>query len=170
MGRSGHLESEILVRVVAPHFVACLIVVNRRCTEAAPILRWAIGKTADELRVYFAKREWQASIIGRHSGHLEEKQMSDIYLQPVHPGRTLASELKARGLTANALALRLQVPANRLSDIIRGERSISAETALRLGRYFGNGGQFWMNLQAQYDLAMAEREFGARIAKEVDAT
>jgi antitoxin HigA-1 len=92
-----------------------------------------------------------------------------VSLPPVHPGRSLASELAARELSANALALRLRVPSNRITEIIRGERSISAETALRLGRYFGTGAAFWINLQAQYDLALAEREFGAQIAKEVDA-
>jgi addiction module HigA family antidote len=90
-------------------------------------------------------------------------------LPPVHPGSVLADELQARGLTANALALALRVPANRLSDIIRGRRAISAETALRLGRYFGTGGALWVNLQAQFDLAVAEREYGARIVREVEA-
>src|SRR5580658_2259039 len=82
-------------------------------------------------------------------------------LPPVHPGRTLAAELPARNMTANALALKLRVPLNRLSDIVRGHRAISAETALRLGRYFGTGAEFWMNLQARYDLARAREEFGA---------
>lgn len=89
-------------------------------------------------------------------------------LPPVHPGRSLASELAARGLTANALALKLRVPANRLSDIIRGRRGISAETALRLGRYFSTGAEFWMNLQSQYDLAVAERALGEQIRREVE--
>jgi addiction module HigA family antidote len=92
-----------------------------------------------------------------------------VALPPVHPGRTLAAELAARELTANALALKLRVPANRLSDIVRGERAISAETALRLGRYFGTGGQFWMSLQANYDLARARQELGATIDREVEA-
>ena len=60
------------------------------------------------------------------------------------------------------------VPSNRLSDIIRGERAISAETALRLGRSLGTGAQFWINLQAQYDLALAEQRDGARIDREVE--
>jgi addiction module HigA family antidote len=90
-------------------------------------------------------------------------------LPPVHPGSILADELRARGLTANSLALALRVPANRISDIVRGQRSITAETALRLGRYLGTGAQLWVNLQAQYDLALAQQEFGAQIAKEVDA-
>jgi len=86
----------------------------------------------------------------------------------VHPGRTLASELAARGLTANALALKLRVPSNRLSEIIRGQRAISAETAMRLGRCFGTGAQFWINLQALYDGALAEQQLGAQIDKEVE--
>jgi addiction module HigA family antidote len=89
-------------------------------------------------------------------------------LPPVHPGRTLAAELVARGLTANALALKLRVPANRLSDIVRGHRAISPETALRLGRSFGTGAAFWMNLQANYDLALARQELGAAIDREVE--
>jgi len=92
-----------------------------------------------------------------------------VPLPPVHPGRSLACELQARGLTANALSLKLRVPANRLSEIIRGQRAISAETALRLGRYFGTGGAFWMNLQSHYDLALAERQVGERINQEVEA-
>jgi addiction module HigA family antidote len=87
----------------------------------------------------------------------------------VHPGRTLARELEARGLTANALALKLRVPANRLSEIIREQRAISAEAALRLGRFFGAGAAFWMNLQSHYDLARAEQEMGERISREVEA-
>jgi addiction module HigA family antidote len=88
---------------------------------------------------------------------------------PVHPGRTLAAELAARGLTANALALKLRVPASRISEIVRGYRAISPETALRLGRYLGTSAQFWTNLQANYDLAIARQEFGATIEHEVEA-
>jgi addiction module HigA family antidote len=89
-------------------------------------------------------------------------------LPPVHPGRTLAAELAARGLSANALALKLRVPSNRISEIIAGKRGISAETALRLGRYFGTGAAFWANLQTQYDLAVAERDLGSRVDAEVE--
>jgi addiction module HigA family antidote len=92
-----------------------------------------------------------------------------ITLPPVHPGRTLAAELASRNLTANALALRLRVPANRLSDIMRGRRSISPETALRLSKFFGTSAEFWINLQARYDLAVARQEFGDVIEREVDA-
>ena|SRR5215204_4318931 len=86
---------------------------------------------------------------------------------PVHPGRALADE-KARDLSAHALALKLRVPANRITEIIQGKRGISAETALRLGRYFGTGAPFWLALQSQYDLETAERALGAKIAAEVE--
>ncbi|MDR3529085.1 MAG: HigA family addiction module antitoxin [Rhodopila sp.] len=89
-------------------------------------------------------------------------------MPPSHPGETLADELAARGLTANALALKLRVPANRITDIVRGRRALTAETALRLGRYFGTGAKFWVDLQASYDLAVAERDLGAVIEKEID--
>ena len=89
-------------------------------------------------------------------------------LPPVHPGTTLASELEARSLSAHALALKLRVPANRVSEIVAGKRGISAETALRLGRFFGTGGAFWANLQSQYDLALANEQLGDRIAAEVE--
>jgi addiction module HigA family antidote len=91
-----------------------------------------------------------------------------VVLPPSHPGETLAEELAARGLTANALALKLRVPANRITDIVRGRRTLTAETALRLGRYFGTGAKFWVDLQAAYDLAVAERDVGAVIEQEVD--
>jgi addiction module HigA family antidote len=91
-----------------------------------------------------------------------------VALPPSHPGETLADELDARGLTANALALKLRVPANRITDIVRGRRALTAETALRLGRYFGTGAKFWVDLQAAYDLAVAERDFGAVVEKEID--
>ena len=92
-----------------------------------------------------------------------------IPLTAVHPGETLAEEMAARKLSANALALKLRIPANRLTGIVAGKRGISAETALRLGRYFGTGAQFWVNLQARYELAVAEKTLGATIAREVDA-
>ncbi len=91
-----------------------------------------------------------------------------ISLPPSHPGDTLADELAARGLSANALALKLRVPANRISDIVRGRRALTAETALRLGRYFGTGAKFWVDLQASYDLAVAERDLAAIIEQEID--
>ena len=87
---------------------------------------------------------------------------------PIHPGRILKRELMARGLSANALARALRVPSGRIVDIVNGKRAISAETALRLGRYFGNDALFWINLQSQYDLAVAMRDVGRRVAREVE--
>lgn len=84
-----------------------------------------------------------------------------------HPGRLLRRELRARGLSANRLALDLGVPSGRITDILNGRRAITADTAVRLGRYFGNGPQFWLDLQGQYDIAMVERDKGAEIARRV---
>lgn len=85
-----------------------------------------------------------------------------------HPGVTLREELEARGMAASALALKLRVPPQRLHEIIRGNRAITPETALRLGLYFGNEPEFWMNLQTQYDLAELRKAKGAQIAAEVE--
>jgi len=82
---------------------------------------------------------------------------------PVHPGRLLRRELKARELSANQLALDLGVPSGRITDILNERRSITADTAVRLGRYFGNRPQFWLDLQSQYHLAVVERERGRRL-------
>lgn len=84
-----------------------------------------------------------------------------------HPGRLLKRELAARSLSANRLSLDLGVPSGRITDILNGRRSITADTALRLGRYFGNRPQFWLDLQSQYDIALAEREKGKEIARRV---
>jgi antitoxin HigA-1 len=88
-------------------------------------------------------------------------------MAPIHPGEHLADILKEAGLSANALALRLRVPANRITTMIQGKRAITAETALRLARYFGTSPQFWMNLQTKYDLDIAEDAIAERIAREV---
>jgi addiction module HigA family antidote len=85
----------------------------------------------------------------------------------VHPGRLLKRELVARALSANRLALDIGVPSGRIADILNGRRSITADTAVRLGRYFGNSAQFWLDLQSQYDIAVVEQESGAEIAKRV---
>jgi addiction module HigA family antidote len=89
---------------------------------------------------------------------------------PVHPGRVLRRELTARGVSANGLALALRVPSGRVTDILNGKRALSPDTALRLGRYFGNSPRFWANLQTAYDLAVADREDGERIASEVQVS
>ena len=84
-----------------------------------------------------------------------------------HPGRLLKRELAARNLSANRLALDLGVPSGRITDILNGRRSISADTAVRLGRYFGNRPQFWLDLQSQYEIAVIDRRHGAEIARRV---
>ena len=88
---------------------------------------------------------------------------------PVHPGRLLRRELKARALSANRLALDLGVPSGRIIDILNERRSISADTAFRLGRYFGNRPRFWLDLQSQYDLGVVERERGGPRSKSASA-
>ncbi len=87
----------------------------------------------------------------------------------VHPGRLLKRELAARALSANRLALDLGVPSGRITDILNGRRSITADTALRLGRYFGNSAQFWLDLQSQHDIAVVEKEKGAEIKERVQS-
>ena len=88
-------------------------------------------------------------------------------MTPVHPGRILKRELTARSLSANRLALELRLPSGRITEIINGKRGISADTALRLGRFLGNSARFWLNLQTAYELAIAERDIGPRVAEEV---
>jgi addiction module HigA family antidote len=89
-------------------------------------------------------------------------------LEAIHPGEILAEDFMApRGLTANRLALDLHIPANRLSEIIRGRRAITADTALRLGRYFKTSPEMWLGLQADYELRKAKAELGPKIAREV---
>src|SRR3954465_9275747 len=85
----------------------------------------------------------------------------------VHPGRLLKRELAARKLSANRLSLDIGVPSGRITDILNGRRPITAGTAVRLGRYFGNSGQFWLDLQGQYDIGVVEREKGAEITRRV---
>jgi addiction module HigA family antidote len=82
---------------------------------------------------------------------------------PIHPGEILADELEEIGLTAAELARLLEVPANRISQIISGKRAITADTALRLARYFGTSPDLWMNLQKTYELDQARRELGDAI-------
>ena len=92
----------------------------------------------------------------------------DEHMTPVsHPGRLLRRELEARGISGNRLAVDLGVPSGRITDILNGRRAISADTAVRLGRYFGNGAQFWIDLQGQYEIALVEREHGAAIERRV---
>ena len=86
----------------------------------------------------------------------------------IHPGEILKTEfLDELGLTAYALAKALRVPANRVTGIVNGGRAITADTALRLARYFGTSPEFWLNLQAHYDLSVAKRALGQEIEREV---
>jgi antitoxin HigA-1 len=84
-----------------------------------------------------------------------------------HPGRLLKREIEARKLSANRLALDLCVPSGRITDILNGRRSITADTAVRLGHYFGNSALFWITLQSQYDIAVVEGKHGDEIARRV---
>ena len=82
---------------------------------------------------------------------------------PIHPGEILADELEEIGLSAKRLADVIQVPPNRLYQILAGKRNITADTALRLGRYLGTSAHFWMNLQSTYELDLARQQLGKAI-------
>jgi antitoxin HigA-1 len=85
-----------------------------------------------------------------------------------HPGEVIAEEFLAPlGLSANALALALRVPATRIGAILKGDRAVSADTALRLARYFGTSPEFWLGLQSNHDLSKARAELGESIEREV---
>jgi addiction module HigA family antidote len=89
-------------------------------------------------------------------------------LNPVHPGEVLQEEfLKPLGLSQNRLALALGVPARRINEIVLGRRGVTADTALRLARFFGNSPQFWLGLQTDYDLDVTRRSLNAWLAREV---
>ena len=89
-------------------------------------------------------------------------------LTPIHPGETLLEDfMKPRALSINRLALDLHVPVTRVSEIVNARRAISADTALRLARYFGTSPQVWLNLQARYELQVAEDQRGADIERQV---
>jgi antitoxin HigA-1 len=84
---------------------------------------------------------------------------------PIHPGEILADELEEIGISQTELARQIAVPANRISQIIAGKRSITGDTALRLGHWFGMSPQFWLNLQAAYELRQAQQVAGKEIEK-----
>jgi antitoxin HigA-1 len=84
---------------------------------------------------------------------------------PIHPGEILSDELEETGLSARALADVIGVPPNRLYQILAGKRNLTADTALRLGRYFGMSADFWMNLQSAYELDLARQENGKAILR-----
>ena len=89
-------------------------------------------------------------------------------IPPVHPGEILLEEfLKPMGISQNRLALDMRVPPRRINEIVHGKRRITADTALRMGRYFDMSPQFWLGLQMDYDLDMEEDRLGARLIQEV---
>ncbi|MCC4117644.1 HigA family addiction module antitoxin [Aromatoleum toluclasticum] len=94
--------------------------------------------------------------------------MATNRMRPIHPGEVLREEyLVPLGMSANALAMELHVPAPRINDVVRERRAITPDTALRLARYFDTSPEFWMNLQIAYELKQAEATAGERIAREV---
>lgn len=86
-----------------------------------------------------------------------------MFMRAVHPGTILKDELEELGVTPTEFARQIDVPPNRVSQIIGGKRSITGDTALRLGHWFGTDPQFWLNLQSQFDLAQADKETGETI-------
>jgi addiction module HigA family antidote len=91
-------------------------------------------------------------------------------LQPVHPGEVLLEEfLKPMGISQNRLALNIGVPARRINEIVLGKRGITADTALRLAKFFKASAEFWLGLQSQYDLDVTSEELGERLNQEVRA-
>jgi len=88
-------------------------------------------------------------------------------MRPIHPGEILREELSEFGISANSLAKALGVPTNRITGILNEKRSITADSALRLARYFDTSPEFWMNLQTAYDLRQAELRAGEEIARSV---
>lgn len=89
-------------------------------------------------------------------------------MRPIHPGEILKEEyLTIMGMSVNALATELKVPASRLNEIVRERRGITADTAMRLGRYFNTTDRFWLNLQMEYELRQAQIENGERIMREI---
>ncbi|RLD95888.1 MAG: addiction module antidote protein, HigA family [Bacteroidetes bacterium] len=94
--------------------------------------------------------------------------MMEKMLNPVHPGEVLLEEfLKPMNLSQNRLAINIGVDARRINEIVLGKRRVTADTSLRLSRFFGNSAQFWMGLQSDYDLDVAEDELGDRLEREV---
>ena len=88
---------------------------------------------------------------------------------PVHPGAVLAEEfLQPMGITQYRLAKGIAVPPRSINEIVQGKRSVTADTALRLGRFFGMEAQFWMNLQSHYDLELAQEAMAGKLAREVE--
>jgi len=92
-----------------------------------------------------------------------------MFRRAVHPGEILKDELDELGVLPTEFARQIDVPPNRISQIIAGKRSITGDTALRFGHWFGTDPQFWLNLQAQYDIEVIQRDQGEQLAQEVHA-
>jgi len=91
-------------------------------------------------------------------------------MKPIHPGEVLLEEfLEPMGISQYRLAKDTSVPARRINEIVHGARAVTADTALRLGRYFGTSAQFWLNLQTHFDLEMQQDKIGSRLDREVHA-
>jgi addiction module HigA family antidote len=93
--------------------------------------------------------------------------MAKARIAPVHPGAYLEELLKGLSLSQYRLAHEIGVPAMRISHLVHGKRPVTAELALRLGRYFGQSSRYWLNLQSRYDMDMAEEKLGERVLREV---
>lgn len=93
--------------------------------------------------------------------------MAKRKLPAIHPGEHLRDELEELGLSARAFSKALDIPVHRVTQIVNGQRGVTADTALRLARYFGTSAEFWMNLQQIYELRLAEQEAGREIAAKV---
>jgi addiction module HigA family antidote len=123
----------------------------------------------DRWRIFFVgamatPMTWRSSTIIRSS------KMSKRKISPIHPGEVLMEEfLKPMGISQYRLAKDISVPPRRINEIVHGDRCITADTALRLGRYFGVSPQFWLNLQSHFDLAQEEDRIGDRLSSEVHA-
>jgi antitoxin HigA-1 len=120
-------------------------------------------RTNDQWRICFA---WPDGMPGPVEVEIVDYHWGKTIVPrtPIHPGEHLAEELRELGLSAAELSRQIDVPVNRITGIIHGQRGITADTALRLGHWFGTSPQFWMNLQQNYELRLAESQVGAKIA------
>lgn len=146
---------------------------NRQARRATPVTLSNDAVAADPRRMANARSQTAMyssphEAIARDTSRLPEPSMDGSPPATPHPGERLGRELRARGLSSNAFALKLRVPANRISEIVRGRRAISVETALRISRCLGGDPALWLTLQASHDLAVAERSMGGGIDREVD--
>jgi len=98
---------------------------------------------------------------------MKHKRAGRKKLKPIHPGEVLEDVLREAGISANALAIQIRVPGNRITAILNGKRGITADTALRLARYFGTSPEFWMNLQLKYDIETAEDALAIILEREI---